>query len=113
MGFEDLEAGQSSGAPMQAISGITLEKAIEMGEYDPDFLATFPEWLSLSRHVQWVMIRQGLKNRTRQLRVNWAEVVNQPDFSKKPYLKVALRNIEDQLKKIQTDEEKLQVEYSM
>lgn len=113
MGFEDLEASQPSGAPIQATSGITLEKAIDMGEYDPDFLATFPEWLSLSRHVQWVMIRQGLKNRTVQLRVNWAEVVNQPDFSKKPYLKVALRNIEGQLKKLQTDEEKLQVEYSM
>lgn len=113
MGFEDLEASQPSGAPIQVASGITLEKAIDMGEYDPDFLATFPEWLSLSRHVQWVMIREGLKNRTRQLRVNWAEVVNQPDFSKKPYLKVALRNIEDQLKKLQTDEEKLQVEYSI
>ena len=113
MGFEDGGEFIGGGAANPVPPVMTLQKAIDMGEYDPDFLATFPEWLSLSRHVQWVMIRQGLKNRTRQLRVNWAEVVNQPDFSKKPYLKVALRNIEDQLKKIQTDEEKLQVEYSM
>ncbi len=113
MGFEDLEAGQPGGAPIQAASGIALGKAIDMGEYNPDYLATFPEWFSLSRHVQWVMIRQGLKNRTVQLRVHWAEVVNQPDFSKKPYLKIALKNIEDQLKKLQSDEERLQVEYSV
>lgn len=113
MGFEDLEASQPGGAPTKSLSGITLQRAIDMGEYDPDYLATFAEWHGLSRNMQWQMIHDALKNRRKLLNRNWAEIVNQPDFSKKPYLNVALRNIESQLKKLQVDEEKLQVEYSM
>lgn len=43
--------------------------------------------------------------------VNWAEVANQPEFSKKPELKQALRGIEKQLKVLQVDEERYQVEF--
>lgn len=100
------------GGPKAKSPTITLQKAIDMGEYDPEYLATFPEWYELSRHFQWQIIREALKNRTRQLRIQWAEVVNQPDFSKKPNLKIALKNIEKQLAIVQTDEENLQVEYS-
>ncbi len=92
---------------------MTLQKAIDMGEYNPDFLATFPEWHQLSRHIQWEMIRDGLQNRRRQLRIHWAEIANQPDFSKKPQLHKALKNIEKQLDELQTDEERLQIEYSI
>ena len=101
------------GSPNPVPPVMTLQKAIDMGEYDPDFLATFPEWLGLSRHIQWEMIRQGLRNRRRQLRVHWAELANQPDFSKKPHLATAMRNIERQISELGIDEEKLQVEYSM
>ena len=92
---------------------MTLQKAIEMGEYDPEYLAAFPDWHQLSRHMQWEMIRDGLKNRRRQLRIHWAEIANQPDFSKKPHLHKALKNIEGQLDGLQSDEERLQVEYSI
>lgn len=112
MGFEDAGEFVGGGGTKTASPVMTLQKAVDMGEYDPDFLATFPEWHQLSRHLQWVMIREGLKVRTGQLRVHWAEMVNQPDFSKKPYLALALKNIEKQLEGLQYDEEKLQVEYS-
>ena len=42
---------------------MTLQKAIELGEYDPDYLAQFAEWSSLSRHSQFELIRQALRNR--------------------------------------------------
>lgn len=113
MGFEDAGEFIGGGGAKPVSTVMTLQKAVDMGEYDPDFLATFPEWLQLSRHIQWEMIRQGLKNRTKQLRRHWAEMSNQPDFSQKPYLAMAMKNIQKQLEELQTDEEKLQVEYSM
>jgi len=113
MGFEDggETIGGGSAKPVSPV--MTLQKAIDMGEFDPDFLATFPEWHQLSRHIRWEMVRQGLHNRRRQLRIHWAEIANQPDFSKKPHLSSALKNIEKQLDELQVDEERLQVEYSM
>lgn len=112
MSFEDAGEFVSGGGTKTVSAVMTLQKAIDMGEYDPDFLATFPEWHQLSRHIQWEMIRQSLKNRTRQLRIHWAEVSNQPDFSQKPHLAMAMKNIQKQLEELQIDEEKLQVEYS-
>ena len=91
---------------------LTLPKAIEFGEYDPDYLATFPEWLQLNKHAQFELINQALKNRNRQLLKQWADVNNILDFSKKPHLQIALRNIEKQLKQVEEDRERLLVEYS-
>lgn len=112
MGFEDaVEKGQSSGKPI-ASAKMTLQKAVELGEYNPDFLSTFPEWHTLSRHVQFQFIRQALDNRHRHLIVQWAEINNLLDFSKKPELKEALKNIEKQLNELEKDKEKLYLEYS-
>ncbi len=113
MGFEDAGEIVGGGGTKTVSPVMTLQKAIDMGEYDPDFLATFPEWHSLSRHIQWEMIREGLKNRTKHLRRHWAEMVNQPNFSEKPHLAAAMKNIEKQLSELQLDEERLQVEYSI
>ncbi|MBI1872065.1 hypothetical protein HYS10_01460, partial [Candidatus Collierbacteria bacterium] len=74
MGFEDAGETLSGSSPKVVSPTMTLQKAIDMGEYDPDFLATFPEWHQLSRHMQWQTIREALINRRRQLRVQWAEV---------------------------------------
>ena len=112
MSFEQGETISGSG-PKQASPTMTLQKAVDLGEYDPEYLAIFPEWNQLSRHIQWQMIRQALHNRRKQLMVQWAEVANQPDLSKKPHLAVALKNIQKQLDHLQTDEEELQVEYSI
>jgi hypothetical protein len=111
MEFEDnLEKGGSS-KPAKSYK-MTLQKAVDMGEYDPKFLATFPEWHTLSRHVQFQFIRTAIENRRRHLVVQYAEINNILNFSKKPHLTDALRNIEKQLKLIESDREELFVEYS-
>jgi len=48
--MEEKEQGISSKPPTIATK-LTLEKAVELGEYDSSFLANFPEWHSLSRHI--------------------------------------------------------------
>lgn len=112
MGFEDgLEKGKSGGKPKQK-NKMTLREAIDMGEYNPEFLATFPEWHTLGRHVQFQFIRQGLDNRRKHLIVQYAEINNILDFRLKPHLKEAMSNIEKQLKAMEIDREKLFVEYS-
>ncbi len=113
MGFEEEgNIEKPSGKSPSGIKTMTLQKAIEMGEYDPEFLATFPEWQDLSRHIQFQYIRDALENRHRQLITHWAEVNNMLDFSKKPQLTEALENIMLQIKKLEKDREKLYLEYS-
>ncbi|MCL4384377.1 hypothetical protein M1116_02900 [Patescibacteria group bacterium] len=91
---------------------MTLQKAVDMGEYDPEFLANFPEWHQLTRMMQWRYVREAIKNRKRFLLLQWAEVTNTLDLRLKPELKEALRNIEKQQEKVNQDEEKLQVEFA-
>ena len=113
MGYEDEGSKEKiSGKSSKQSVRMTLQKAVEMGEYDPDFLSTFPEWHELSRHIQFQMIRQALDNRDRQLTVQWAEIVNFLDFRLKPHLREALENIQKQQKVLQKDREKLYLEYT-
>ena len=110
--MEDQEILENTPVSKPAQSaGMTLQKAVDLGEYDPDYLATFPEWADMTKHLQWQMVRQALKNRWRILAVNWAEVSNQPNFSKKPHLKKALEGIQKQLDQLQSEEERLQIEF--
>lgn len=111
--FEEKIEGKTSSGGGKTSSDLTLQKAVDMGEYHPDYLSTFPEWQRLSRIMMWEMIRSAIKNRRRFLLVHWAEINNQLDFSKKPHLQKALENIEKQLNELRTDEEKYQVEYSI
>lgn len=113
MGFEEEGTKEKlSGSSHRPSPHMTLQKAIDMGEYDPDYLATFPEWHKLSQHVQFQFIREGLDNRRRQLTLQWAEINNVIDFRLKPHLKIALKNVERQLKKLDKDWERLYLEYS-
>lgn len=113
MAFESNEAKEKIYSSRSSVSPtMSLQKAVDMGEYNPDFLATFPEWHTLSKHLQLQYIRQGLDNRRRHLIVQWAEINNVLDFRTKPHLKVALRNIEKQIKKLDSDMEKIYLEYS-
>lgn len=112
---EDNEAGESlkSSKPQPSISSVmTLEKAVELGEYDPEYLASFPEWHTFSRHIQWEFIKRALQNRERQIMQQYAAVNNVLDFSKKPEAQAALKNIEEQYKKFRDNKEKLLIEYS-
>ncbi|OGM04365.1 hypothetical protein A2124_02830 [Candidatus Woesebacteria bacterium GWB1_37_5] len=113
MGYES-EGGKETLSPSKSASPptMTLQKAVDMGEYDPEYLATFPEWHTLSQHVQFQFVKQGLDNRNNQLVTSWAETVNMLDFSKKPHLAEALKNIENQMKKLDRDRERLYLEFS-
>lgn len=81
--FEVKEQGLSS-KPKVKKSNITLQDAVEFGEYDPDYLQNFPEWHTLTPNIQWQLIRKALDIRRKQLLTHWAEINNSLDFSKKP-----------------------------
>jgi hypothetical protein len=101
-----------SSSPKNLSNTLTLDKAIELGEYAPKFLAQFPEWKRFSRHVQFEYIRKAIDNRNRHLITQWAEITNVLDFRLKPHLNEALRNIEKQLQALRDDKERLYFEYS-
>lgn len=90
---------------------MSLQRAVDLGEYDPEYLSQFPEWSSLTPHLQWQLIHQAIKNRRTSLMVNWAEVANHPNFSQKPELKKIHKDIEKTLQQLQKDEENLQSYY--
>lgn len=92
---------------------MTLQKAVDMGEYDPNYLAKFDLWATLPRHTQFEYIKKALENRNSQLLGQWAEINNFLDFSQKPHLKKALDNLQKQLKELQEDKERLFLEYSV
>ena len=113
MAYEKQEQGETikGGSPTSTPS-MTLQQAIDLGEYDPDYLATFPEWYKLSRHIQFQYIRKAIENRRGHLLTQWAEINNMLDFRLKPGLAEALKNIEKQLKKLESDREDLYFKYS-
>ncbi len=82
-----------------------------MGEYDPKYLSTFPEWHTLSKPIQWSLIKKALSIKEKQLIQQWAEVNNVLDFRLKPELKIVLKNIQDMIHKVDQDKEKLIMEY--
>ncbi len=106
MDIESLESLKT--AKPAKVTNITLQRAVDLGEYDPEYLSSFPEWHDLTPHLQWRMVHQAIKNRRTSLMVNWAEVANQPNYSQKPHLKPIQASIEKQLKQLQDDEESLQ-----
>ena len=107
---ELLEKGISSSP--SAKSNLTLDQAVEFGEYDPKALSNFAQWHTLSSHIQWQLIRKALDIRHRQLITQYAELNNALDLSKKPHIREAMRSVEKQLSKLTEDKEELYVEYS-
>jgi hypothetical protein len=99
-------------APSASTPMMTLQKAIDLGEYEPEYLSRFPDWQQLSRHVQFQLIRKAIANREYQLVSEWCAVNNVLDFSKKPELRDALRNIEKQQKQLKVDTERLYIEWT-
>ena len=110
---KDEEKEQSlGGKPSTKVSKLTLDKAIELGEYDPNFLANFPEWHALSKHIQFQYIRRALDNRHKQLLTQYAELNNVLDLRNKPDVWKAIKNVEEQLHKLLEEKERLFLEYS-
>lgn len=109
-GDEFGETVKSGGNP-QTTQKMTLQKAVDFGEYDPKYLSTFPEWHELSKHIQFQFIKTALENRRHQLLQQYAEISNVLDFRLKPELKETLNNIHKQLKQLDNDFEKISMEY--
>lgn len=107
---QNLSSG-SPGSPSTKVN-ITLQQAIDFGEYDPKYLANFAEWHTLSVHIQWQLIRKALDIRQRQLITQYAELNNALNYSKKPHLHLAAKNVEKQLSTLAKDREQLYTEYS-
>jgi len=108
--IEPLEKNLTSAPPIK--SGLSLQQAIEFGEYDPKYLDNFAEWHTLSVHVQWQLIRKALNNRHSQLIIQYAELNNVLDLRLKPDVQQAMKNVEKQLKVFEKNRERLYVEYS-
>lgn len=108
---EEKEQGLRSKPPTMATK-LTLEKAVELGEYDPNFLANFPEWHALSKHIQFQYIRKALENRHKQLLSQWAELNNVLDLRNKPDVWKAIKNVDKQLHYLLEEKERLFLEYS-
>lgn len=109
--FGEFSERQPRSKPVAMGDFMTLEKAVEMGEYRPEYLSTFPQWASLNSYLRWSLIRQAIKNRRRFLTANYAETFNILDFSLKPEMKKVMKNIEKQIEDLQKDEERLRLEY--
>lgn len=92
---------------------LTLDKAIEMGEYDPEYLAGFPEWHQYTRQMQFELIKKALAHRRRQLLQQWSEINRSNDFRLKPHLQEASASLHRQLEVVRMDKEKLYAKYSM
>ncbi len=89
-----------------------LKEAINLGEFEPEVLAKYPEWEKLSNYARFELIRQGLENRRRQLFKKWGEVVNFIGDSKTSDRQETKDNIERQLEALRADKERLYNEYS-
>ena len=109
--YEDTIESQPKSQTKKSTSKMTLDKAVEMGEYDPKFLSTFPEWASFTNNIRWHYIRDAIKNRRRFMLLNWAETNNVLDLRLKPEMKTVMDNINKQLEILNHDEEKLRQEY--
>ncbi len=108
---DEFETAVKGGGKPRSVQRMTLQKAIDLGEYDPKYLSTFPEWHELSRHIQFQFIKTAIENRRHQLLQQYAEISNVIDFRLKPELKETLNNIHLQIKKLDADFEKLSMEY--
>lgn len=102
----------SSATPSPTSFQLNLQTAVSLGEYEPTYLAQFDEWPKLTAGMQFELVKKGIENKRRQLRIQYATTFNAPDFSKKPHLEEAIQNIFIRLKKLQSDEERLGLHYS-
>ena len=73
-------SGPSSSNPTTFV--LNLQTAINMGEYEPDYLSQFPEWQTLTPNMQYEFVRKGIENKRRQLRgVKIRSLKDQPKLS--------------------------------
>ncbi len=91
---------------------LSFKEAIDLGKYDDEFLSQYDEWKKMDNQLKFQFISQAIKNRRYQLRLQWANLANQLNFSKKPQLAQAQKKVEHALKLLDEDEEVLMIEYA-
>ncbi|MBP9820427.1 hypothetical protein KBC79_06875 [Candidatus Woesebacteria bacterium] len=91
---------------------LSFAESIELGKYDQEYLSQYQEWRELDRQLKFQFISKAIKKRRLQLRLQWANLANQPNFSKKPHLLDAQKKVEQALVDLDKDEEVLMVEYA-
>ncbi len=91
---------------------LSFAESIELGKYDQEYLSQYQEWRELDRQLKFQFISKAIKKRRLQLRLQWANLANQPNFSKKPHLLDAQKKVEQALVELERDEELLMVEYA-
>lgn len=91
---------------------LSFKESIQLGKYEEEYLSQYKEWQELDTHLKFQYISQAIINKRRQLRLQWANLANQPNFSKKPELLDAQKKVEKALKDLDTDEEMLMVKYA-
>ncbi len=98
--------------PQSITKSISFKEAIELGKYEPAFLSQYTEWNTFDAQIQYQYIIKAIGNRRKQLRLQWAALANQLDFSQKPHLKAAQGKVEKAIRDLNDDEERLIVEYA-
>ena len=93
-------------------TSLTFSKAIELGEYEPNFLEQFPEFSELTRPSQYEYVKKAIENRIKHIWVHWSELANLPDMSIKPQIRKAMEKLEQQHKKVMADKERLYIEFA-
>ncbi len=110
--IEPKEQNLSSAPPPPKKSDMTLHEAVDFGEYDPEYLANFAEWHTLSPHIQWQMVRKALDVRRRQMVTQYAELCNVLDLREKPHIQESIKRVEKQLADLAKDRERLYVKFT-
>ncbi len=104
--FEASKERGSSGGGSPSTGQMTLQKAVELGEYKPEVLSQYGDWSLLSKHGQLQFIRTGLRYHKGQLMTQYAALFNIPNYSQKAdELEPKLNHILDLVRQVDKDEE--------
>ncbi len=112
---ESNEGGETLAASPPPTTGafLTLQKAIDLGQFDPEYLSRFPEWHELPRTAQFELVKKAIENRDAQIWRHYAELNNVLDLRLKPQMKPAMDKLVEEHKKLMDEKEKLFVKYAM
>ncbi|GEM_PF-3126602 len=79
---------------------MTFEEVIRMGEYDPNYLDKFDEWMGLTSYQKLQYTKQAMDIRRQNLTLRLAEMYNVLNFSEKPEIQSTLDKIHQGLSKL-------------
>lgn len=112
----EIEAVEQNQLPQDSSTtqkpAMTLQQAIDFGEYHPEFLQNFPEWHTLTPHIQWQYVRKALDIKRKQLWTQYNELCSVLDIRLKSNVQESIKNVEKQIADLAKDRERLYVEFT-